>query len=41
MLEPPSYDPRDIVNLIERYGDAHLSDSGWREIEQEEWFENS
>ena len=41
VLLPPSYDERNIVNLIEKYGDAHLSDSGWREVDQEEWYENS
>ena len=40
VLDPPDYDQRDIVQLIEKYGDAHLSDSGWREVDQEEWFEN-
>ena len=37
VLEPPTYDTRNMVNLLEKYGDAHLSDFGWREIE---WFEN-
>ena len=37
VLKPPSYDPRDIVELIERYGDAHIIDSGWREVDTEEW----
>ena len=41
VLEPPSYDPRNIVELIEKYGDAHLSDTGWREIDPEEWYEDS
>ena len=42
VLEPPSYDPRNIVDLIEKYGDAHLSDTGWREIDPgEEWYEDS
>ena len=40
VLDPPDYDQRDIVQLIENYGDAHLSDSGWREVDQEEWFED-
>ena len=38
VIGPPSYDPRDIVELLERYGDAHISDSGWREVDPEEWF---
>ena len=41
VLEPPSYDPRNIVELIEKYGDAHRSDTGWREIDPEEWYEDS
>ena len=28
VLEPPSYDPRNIVDLIEKYRDAHISDGG-------------
>ena len=38
VLKPPSYDPRDIVALLEKYGDAHISDSGWRPVDQEEWY---
>ena len=38
VIAPPSYDSRDIVELIEKYGDAHISDSGWREVDPEEWF---
>ena len=41
VLEPPSYDPRNIVDLIEKYGDAHISDSGWREVDPEEWFSDN
>ena len=41
VLEPPTYDTRNVVNLLEKYGDAHLSDFGWRDIDPEEWFENS
>ena len=41
VLLPPSYDERNIVNLIEKYGDAHLSNSGWREVDPEEWYEDS
>ena len=29
LIEPPSFDPRNIVDLVEKYGDAHISDSGW------------
>ena len=38
VLKPPSYDPRDIVALVEKYGDAHISDSGWRPVDPEEWY---
>ena len=38
VIEPPSYDPRNIVDLIDKYRDAHISDSGWREVDPEEWF---
>ena len=38
VLKPPGYDPRDIVALVERYGDAHISDSGWRPVDEDEWF---
>ena len=37
LLQPPSYDPRSILDLLERYGDAHIIDSGWREVDTEEW----
>ena len=40
MLEPPSFDQRRMVNLLEKYGDAHLSDGGWRKIDPEKWFED-
>ena len=39
VIEPPSYDPRNIVDLIDKYQDAHINDSGWREVDPEEWFE--
>ena len=38
VLKPPSYDPRDIVALVEKYGDAQISDSGWRAVDQEEGY---
>ena len=41
VLKPPNYDPRNIVDLIEKYVDAHISDSGWRELDTEEWFNDS
>ena len=33
----PSYDPRNIVDLLDKYSDAHIIDSGWREVDTEEW----
>ena len=38
VIKPPSYDPRDIVALVEKYGDAHISDSGWRAVDPEECY---
>ena len=40
VLQPPDYDDRNIVHLVERYGDAHILDSGWREVDPEEWFDD-
>ena len=37
VLKPPSYDPRNIVDLLDKYSDAHILDSGWREVDTEEW----
>ena len=37
ILKPPSYDPRNSVDLLEKYRDAHILDSGWREVDMEEW----
>ena len=37
VLKPPSYDPRNIVDLLDKYSDAHIIDSGWREVDTEEW----
>ena len=37
VLKPPSYDPRNVVDLLDKYRDAHISDSGWREVDTEEW----
>eukprot|EP00092_Neocalanus_flemingeri_P048884 GFUD01055985.1.p1 GENE.GFUD01055985.1~~GFUD01055985.1.p1 ORF type:complete len:219 (+),score=63.25 GFUD01055985.1:129-785(+) len=37
VLGPPSYDPRDIVELINDYRDAQIIDWGWREVDTEEW----
>ena len=38
VIKAPSYDPRDIVELLDKYRDAHISDSGWRDVDPEEWF---
>ena len=32
-----SYDPRNVVDLLDKYRDGHIVDSGWREIDTEEW----
>ena len=37
VLKPPSYDPRNVVDLLDKYRDAHISDMGWREVDTEEW----
>ena len=37
-VKPPDYDPRNIMDLVDKYRDAHISDSGWREVDPEEWF---
>ena len=38
-LKPPDYDERNIIELLEKYSDAHILDSGWREVDPEEWIE--
>jgi hypothetical protein len=42
VIGPPSFDPCNIVdfNLVDKYGEAHISDSGWREVDTEEWYEH-
>ena len=35
VLQP--HDLRNVVDLIDRYRDAHIMDSGWREVDMEEW----
>ena len=37
VLKPPEFDPRNVVDLIDKYRDAHIMDSGWREVDTEEW----
>jgi hypothetical protein len=41
VIGPPSFDPRNIVDLVAKYGDAHIIDNGWREVDTEEWYEES
>ena len=31
------YPQRNIEELIDKYRDAHILDSGWREVDTEEW----
>jgi hypothetical protein len=38
VIDPPNYDPRSIVDLLDKYEDGHISDSGWREVDPEEWY---
>ena len=38
ILYPPSYDPRSVPDLLDKYRDAHILDMGWREVDSEEWF---
>ena len=38
VVKAPVHDPRNIVDLVERYGDAHISDCGWRVVDREEWY---
>ena len=38
LIDPPDYDPRSIVDLLDKYQDGHISDSGWREVDPEEWY---
>ena len=37
VLQPPDYDGRNILEFVDKYGDAHICDSGWREVDTEEW----
>ena len=41
VIKAPEFDPRNIVDLVERYGDAHINDCGWREVDSEEWYIDS
>ena len=38
IVSPPSYDPRSVPDLLDKYRDAHILDMGWREVDSEEWF---
>ena len=37
LLPPPSWIDRNVSELLVRVGDGCISDSGWREIEPDEW----
>ena len=37
VLQPPSFDTRNIVDFVDKYRDAHILDSGWREVDPAEW----
>ena len=37
VLNPRSYDPINIVDLIDKYRDGHIIDCAWREVKTEEW----
>ena len=41
VVKPPSYDPRKIDDMLDKYRDGHILDMGWREVDEEEWFESS
>ena len=30
VLNPPTYDSRNVVNLLDKYRDGHIIDCGWR-----------
>ena len=38
VLKPPIYDPTpsNVVDLLDKYRDAHIIDSGWRDVDNEE-----
>ena len=38
VIDPPNYDPRIIVELLDKYEDGHISDCGWGEVDSEEWY---
>ena len=37
LLPPPSWDDRDIADNLAKVGDGCISDTGWREVDIEEW----
>ena len=37
LIPPPSWDDRNIPELLAKVGDGCVSDSGWREVDIEEW----
>ena len=36
VLKPPIYDPRNAVDFLDKYREAHISDSSWRIVDTEE-----
>ena len=32
-----SYDPRNVVDLLDKNRDGNIVDSGWREVDSHEW----
>ena len=37
MRERVNYDSRCLIDLIDKFGDAHILDCGWREADPGEW----
>ena len=37
LIPPPSWDDRNISELLAKVGDGCVSDSGWRQVDIEEW----
>jgi hypothetical protein len=38
VIGTPDYEPRSIVDLLNKYEDGHISDSGWSAVNPEEWY---
>ena len=37
LLPSPSWDDMDIADNLAKVGDGCISDTGWREVDSEEW----